>query len=90
MGTTLTAFKGTAFKIAQTYQNSTEPYKDAQVIHTSRLLPYISPQPGGNSDADTGRRKGTSFAAGISLQGNAGAGTAGSHPMAYCTWSNPE
>jgi hypothetical protein len=44
-----TAFKGTAFKIAQTYQNSTEPYKDAQVIHTSRLLPYISPQPEGIS-----------------------------------------
>lgn len=44
-----TAFKGTTFKIAQTYQNSTEPYKDAQVIHTSRLLPYISPQPEGIS-----------------------------------------
>jgi hypothetical protein len=68
------------------------PNKDEQpnLSQEPHLLPYISRQPEGNSDADTGHMWDISWAAGISPQGNAGEGTVGNLRSVSGISSNPE
>jgi hypothetical protein len=76
--------------IVQTYQNSTEPYKDAQVIDTSHLLPYILQQPEGISWEDMVHTEGILWEVGMLLQGIVVSGKADNLPSPSGIWSNPK
>jgi len=85
-------FKKEAFKPCQTHESSAVPCKGARLIPhwEPHLLPYISPQPEGNSDVGTARMQGIWSAAGTSPQGSAGGGTAGIRLLVSDTSSNPK
>jgi hypothetical protein len=67
--------------------NRGEQPNSSQVQH---LLPYISRQPEGNSDAGMGHMWDISWESGISPQGNAGVGTAGNRRSVSGISSNPK